>query len=237
MSTTTSDESKSTRLSDQLGERLISVRSWDFAATQDGGDYTVGVKVDYWSEGYFVIADMIRGQWSPGNRDKEVFAAARMDGKQCFIVMEQEPGASGKSVIAYYQKKMRGWTVYPSRPSGNKAVRAQPFAAAAEDGKVLLAKANWNTPLLDEMAVWPKGATLDQVDALAQALNFLDNLDDYWHGGDILTSGDGDAAEIAEEHTTLTEDELDELGGDLADIVRGGREDRDLFRRQPRTFD
>jgi predicted phage terminase large subunit-like protein len=195
------------------------------------------VKVDWWSEGYFVIADLIRGQWSPGNRDKEVFAAARMDGKQCFVVIEEELGASGKSVIHYYQKKMRGWTVYGIKPSGNKAVRAQPFAAASEDGKVLLARANWNTPLLDEMSVWPKGATLDQVDALAHAFNFLDNMGDYWHGGDILTSGDGDAAEIAEEHMILTDDELDELGGDLADIVRGGREDQPLQRRQPRTFD
>ncbi len=216
-----------------LGDLLVSVRSWDFAHTQDGGDWTVGAKLDYRSTGYFVVANIIRGQWSTFNRDKEMYAAAEMDGKDTFVIIERE-GPAGIDVIASIKKRMRGYSVFGINPrtGGAKEIRAQPFSAAAEAGMILVARANWNPAFFDELVTWPKGATLDQVDAVAQAYNFLDHLDDYWHGGDIIASGQGNEEENRIEHTKLGDDELEELGGNLADIIRGIREDPGTRRRR-----
>jgi len=226
---TTDSESEST----PLGELLVSVRSWDFAHTQDGGDWTVGAKIDYWSSRFYVIADIIRGQWSSGKRDAQLYSAAEMDGKDTYVIIEREGGA-GIDVIASIKKRMRGWMVYGINPrtGGAKEIRAQPFAAAAEAGMILVAKANWNAALMDELVTWPKGATKDQVDALAQGYSFIDKMEDRFFGGDLIASGQGSARDIREEHTKLGDEEIDQLGGDLADIIRGIREDPGTRRRR-----
>lgn len=209
-----------------LGNLLVSARSWDFAHTEGGGNWTVGAKIDYWSSQFYVVADIIRGQWSSGNRDKQLYAAAEMDGKGTYVIIEKE-GPAGIDVVTSIKKRMRGYSVYGINPrtGGAKEIRAQPFAAAAEAGMILVAKANWNAALMDELVTWPKGATLDQVDAISQGYNFLDNLNDRFMGGDIIASGQGNAEENRLEHTRLGDDEVDELGGNLADIIKGIRED------------
>ena len=59
-----------------------------------------------------------------------------------------------------------------SEPStGDKAVRAEPFAAQCEAGNVKLLRGNWNEVYIDELTSFPSGAHDDQVDASAAAFS------------------------------------------------------------------
>ena len=53
-------------------ETVSSVRAWDFAATAGGGDYTVGTRIDWTSDPLYVVADVVRGQWAPAQRNKAI---------------------------------------------------------------------------------------------------------------------------------------------------------------------
>ena len=92
------------------------------------------------------------------------------------INIEQEPGSSGETVIDNYQRKfLVGYAVRDDKPTGDKATRAQPLAAAAEAGNVLLVRGTWNRDFLDEIdGVFRGGADHDdQADAASGAHSIL----------------------------------------------------------------
>jgi predicted phage terminase large subunit-like protein len=149
------------------------VRYWDLAATEatkGDPDWTVGVLVGV-KGGIYYVLDVCRLRGSPHEVEKAIQGCAERDGRDVVIVIEQEPGASGKSVIDFLQRGvLRGYAVYADKVTGSKITRAQPLAAAAEAGHVYLLRAHWNGALLDELAVFPNGEHDDQVDALAGAV-------------------------------------------------------------------
>lgn len=149
-------------------------RYWDMAATQDGGDYTVGCKLGLTKEGRWVIADIVRGQWSPRGIEKIVAQVAAIDGVDIPIRIEQEGGSSGKHIIDHYRRTVLvGYNIDGMRPTGDKVVRANPVASAAEAGNVDIVVGRWNVAFLDEVSVFPGGANDDQVDALSGAFGYL----------------------------------------------------------------
>ena len=80
------------------------------------------------TDGTFVIHDVVRGRWTPGMADKTNAQTAAVDGRAVKIREAQEPGASGKSVIANH-KVMAGYD-YDGRPAtGAKTTRWRPLAA------------------------------------------------------------------------------------------------------------
>jgi phage terminase large subunit-like protein len=83
-------------------------RGWDTAGTEGGGDYTVGVKIAK-AHGLYYVEDVRRGQWSPHTVDAEMMRAAFEDGRACRQREEQEPGSSGKSVIAHRVRQLDGY--------------------------------------------------------------------------------------------------------------------------------
>jgi predicted phage terminase large subunit-like protein len=121
------------------------------------------------SEGFFFVEDVLRGQWSPFERDDVILQTAQLDGYGVEIMLEQEPGAAGKSVTAWLQRKLAGHVVRSDRPTGAKEVRAQPYAAQCEARNVKLVAGDWNAAYLDELCVFPYGAHDDQVDASSGA--------------------------------------------------------------------
>jgi predicted phage terminase large subunit-like protein len=148
-------------------------RFWDMAATSDG-DYTVGVKMARSKEGLFYIEDVTRGRWTPFERDKIILQTAQLDGTSVAIYVEQEPGSAGKSVTDAMIRMLVGYPVYAERPTGDKQVRATPFAAQCEAGNVRLVKnVSQNFAFLDELASFPNAKHDDQVDASSGAFNKL----------------------------------------------------------------
>lgn len=149
------------------------IRYWDKAATQGAGDFTVGLRMARTSDGLFVIEDVVRGQWSPGERDKIMLQTARLDGPDIEIVVEREPGSSGVDSIVHTIKMLAGYSVKPDQVTGNKVVRAGPLSSYAESGNIKLVRGSWNKDFLDEITGFPGGEHDDQVDAASGAFNKL----------------------------------------------------------------
>ena len=148
------------------------VRYWDKAATAGGGAYTAGALVGCVGNTYYV-ADVKRGQWSAGERDKIMRQTAEMDGIGVQIVVEQEPGSGGKESAEASIRTLAGFAVYADKVTGDKDVRLEPFAAQAEAGNVRMVRGAWNGAFLDEIAAVPNGRYRDQSDAAGGAFNKL----------------------------------------------------------------
>lgn len=150
-------------------EFITWVRGWDLAATQGGGAYTVGLKLGRRANGRFIIADVVRGQWGPDNRDAAMLAATKMDGRRVTQDVPDDPGAAGTVVVTAIVKLLVGYPVVWSSESGEKDQRAEPAAAQVNIGNVDMIRADWNTPLIEELRAAPNGKYKDQMDALSRA--------------------------------------------------------------------
>ena len=158
--------------------RLRKVRFWDLAATPGGGDYTSGTLMSEDIEtGMFYVEDIRRFQKSARDVELAVRSMAEHDNHPITdvkILIEQEPGASGKALIDHYiHDILKEFIADGRRTTGDKFVRAQPFFAAAEAGKVRLLKGSWNQPFIDEVLMFPDGDYDDQVDSTAGAFTDL----------------------------------------------------------------
>lgn len=154
-----------------------SVRAWDKGSTPGGGDYTAGVLMHAMKDGTFVIENVVRGQWSALEREEQIKATAATDKRSIKtwyeIVIEQEPGSSGRESFEATARNLAGYSVWADRVTGSKEVRAEPFAAQVQAGNVWLVGGLHVQDLLDEMEVFPSGSHDDQVDAAAMAFTRL----------------------------------------------------------------
>ena len=154
------------------------IRFWDRAASTRG-DWTVGTKIRKSPEGFYYILDVVRGRWRSGERDKIIANTAIEDGIEVKQFGEQEPGAAGKDSAKQFEAMMAdiGRSGKCAPASGDKEVRADPMASAAETGKVKLVEhphgKKWTQVWLDEVCVFPFGAHDDQVDSASGAFNKL----------------------------------------------------------------
>ncbi len=177
------------------GLRLV--RSWDFAATErkekkgtggssDEPDYTAGVLIGEYAGAYYIL-DVRRTQANPAEVEELIRATALEDAAAYgvdTVVIEQEPGSSGKTVVYHYAEHvLPEFDVVPSRPRGSKAVRAKPLSGRAKGGNVYLVTGDrqpgdplpeWVEPFLSEIEVFPlPGEKRDQVDATTQGFKYL----------------------------------------------------------------
>lgn len=151
-------------------------RVWDLAATNGGGDYTVGTKLAYnKANGTLYVMNVKRGQWGPKQVEEKVKETAAADGYDCEVVIEQEPGSAGISLISHYNTNVLPSFKVTAIPTvTKKLIRAQPLLAAAENGQVyLLESASWNDPFIREFDTFPGGENDDQVDTTAAGYNHL----------------------------------------------------------------
>lgn len=149
-----------------------SVRGWDTASVEGGGDWTCGAKISQCGQ-TFVVEDVIRGQWGPGKVDDVLHSAATLDGKACRVREEKEGGSAGATVIAARRKRLVGFDYAGIPLSGSKVVRSGPFRAQCEGGNVLLLRGLWNEAYIEELINFPTGLHDDQVDASSAAFNEL----------------------------------------------------------------
>lgn len=151
------------------------VRWWDRAATAGAGDYTAGILMARHNN-TFVVVDVVRGQWSSGERDKLIRQTADMDKQQYGYVRqwtEQEPGSSGKDAAIAFVSNLSGHGASYETSTGSKENRADPFRSQAEIGNVKLMAADWNRIYLDELTSFPHGSNDDMVDASSGSFNKL----------------------------------------------------------------
>lgn len=154
-------------------ENLRLLRSWDMAGTESAGDFTAGYKLALdITTNHFWILDGISVQYSSAKVEALVSATAEDDGVECEILIEQEPGSSGKTVINHYLTHiLAGYAAHSERHTGDKFTRALPFFAACEFKRVHMIKGAWNDKLLDQCTEMPDGKHDDDVDAVTQGYN------------------------------------------------------------------
>ena len=150
------------------------VRAWDLAATEtsqasSAGAYTAGVLMGRTPDGRYIVSDSRRERLSPAGVDRLIRSTAEQDGRAVSISLPQDPGQSGKAQAQYLVKMLAGFRAKASPESGDKITRAEPFAAQAEAGNVLLLRGPWNEAWLDELCMFPGGSFKDQVDASSRA--------------------------------------------------------------------
>ncbi len=77
----------------------------------------------------------------------------------------------------YAVRALTGFVVETPRPTGDKTVRAMPFASQVNAGRVWLARGDWNHDYVEELRHFPNGEFKDQVDGSSQAFKYLFNID------------------------------------------------------------
>jgi len=149
------------------------VRYWDRAATEKGGDWTVGVKMGV-KDGIFFLTDIQRTQSTPKVVEDLIKQTAEVDGLGVEIWMEQEPGSSGVDTIDNYRRRvLAGYTFRGDKVTGSKEERANPVSSQAEAGNIRLVRGTWIGAYLDEVSQFPGGSHDDQVDATSGAFSKL----------------------------------------------------------------
>lgn len=156
------------------GKRL---RAWDKAATEGGGDWSAGVLLARADDGIIFVEDVVRGQWSSGQREAIIQQTADLDrrkfGRDYSIWVEREGGSGGKDSAEITIKNLMGYDVHAENVTGPKDARARPFSAWCEAGNVTLIRGEWNRQYIDELCEFPNGTHDDQVDASSMGFNKL----------------------------------------------------------------
>lgn len=162
----------------ELPKDLTRVRYWDLAATEpeDGKqpDFTEGVLLGMTPDRttYYVI-DNVGGQWDPGDVESKILKTAESDGREVAIGMEQEPGASGKTVTHAYARKLVGYNFSGKPKRSNKVVAFGPFSADCKNKKVIVVRGEWNDAWLFQLEQFPEGRNDDKCDATSGGHTYL----------------------------------------------------------------
>lgn len=152
------------------------IRAWDRAGTEGDGDYTVGLLMAKDNDGVFYVEDVVRGQFDDLECERLIKQTTLTDAARYGDVitwLEQEPGSSGKAVAKITIRALAGHIVKAERSTGDKATRAQPYAAQCGAENVKLVKGAWNAAYLNELTSFPFGAHDDQVDTSSLAFTKL----------------------------------------------------------------
>jgi len=165
------------------------VRYWDRAATENGGDWTVGVLMGRKGD-HFYIEDVVRGQWGSTRRDAIIRATCVEDNLRYPNAVttwaEQEPGSAGKDTTVAFQRLLMPYAAHAEPSTGSKPVRADPLASAFGAGLVHVVRGtrddpgrgdghhrghdhDWYQPYCVEMCMFPAGKHDDQMDASSGA--------------------------------------------------------------------
>jgi predicted phage terminase large subunit-like protein len=175
------------------------VRAWDLAATEpkpgQDPDWSAGVLLGRTKAKQYVVLDVRRLRATPLAVEQLLRRCAEQDGQGVAIRFEEEGGSAGKIASDHLVRNvLAGYACQPVRSTGNKAERAAPLSSMAEAGHVLLLRAPWNGPFLDELCTFPQGAHDDQVDAASLAFAQLARKRRFWLGiqGAIIRDQDED---------------------------------------------
>lgn len=157
----------------------VDVRGWDLASSEKG-DYTVGALMRLTYEDQVVIVrDVARFRLTPGSRDKRIRWIAELDGSGVTHSFPNDPGAAGDAQVHYLKRDtLKGFRVHESPETGDKIVRAIPYATRQENGRAILVQAPWNKAYTKELATVAEdgksgGRHDDQLDASSRGHVFL----------------------------------------------------------------
>ena len=132
--------------------------------------YVEGVKIGKMRDGRYVVAHVDRKQYGTAKRDAFIKNTAAADGMGAAEQsLPQDPGQAGKGQVAALTAMLAGHVVHASPETGDKVVRARPFASQVNSGNVVMVRGTWNADFIAELKMFPNGLNDDQVDAASRA--------------------------------------------------------------------
>lgn len=145
----------------EIPDELAWVRFWDLASTEPkpntDPDFTSGALLGRDPRtGYFYLANVFRFRRSPEATEAAIKKTADRDGVGVPIVLEQEPGSSGKLLIDTWARRvLQGYSVRGLRATGSKIIRATPLQSVIEKGHLMMLEGVFNNQVLDEFEAFP----------------------------------------------------------------------------------
>lgn len=183
--------------------RSLKCRAYDLASTEKAPgkdpDFTASVKMEKDLDGnYYLIGDYVdsfkdddskvhgRFRKRSGQRDNIILEQAKYDGKDCRLVLPEDPGAAAKDAfkekIKFFNKHNIIVKKDPSASNANKLAKFEPFATAAEHGLIYIVRNTFSDEtylrLMEELERFDgqrsgRKKKDDWADAVATAYNHL----------------------------------------------------------------
>lgn len=168
----------------KLRSRFVGeVCAWDFAATENAGDYTVGLHGAVLDDGSIVFLNCFKGRVNPANRMEMMKEAARTVGSSVVFRIPIDPASAGKFEAFFIEKELFPQTVVAKQIHGSKVARATVLAQLVNSGQVRMVRADWNNFVLEQWRNFDRSLVDDAVDAGADAAA---ELYDIWRGGLVI---------------------------------------------------
>ncbi|MEQ4489684.1 MAG: phage terminase large subunit [Dehalococcoides mccartyi] len=156
------------------------IQSWDCSFKDSAGtDYVVG---QVWGRAGAdkYLLDQVRARMDFPASIASILALSAKWPKASAKLIEDK--ANGPAIISTLKHRIAG--LIPIEPAGGKIVRAQAASPDIEAGNVYLPEnTSWVSDFVEECANFPNGAHDDQVDAMSQAINYLNNCNTYFDVG------------------------------------------------------
>ena len=168
------------RVVHSLPDKIVCIaRAWDLAATEitaasPDPDRTASCLMARLKSGQYIILDMQRRALNAAAAReliKNTAAADRALYGNVKIHIPQDPGQAGKAQAKSYGAMLAGYNIETQTVSGSKITRAEPLAAQAQHGNVLILAGAWVDTFIDEAEGFPDALHDDQIDAAADAFN------------------------------------------------------------------
>lgn len=169
------------------------VRFWDLAATEakpgTDPDFTANVEMGIDAQGVLWAIDGDEFRATPADVERRVKDTAALDSRDVEVHIEQEPGASGKSLVDHYARNvLKGFAVYGVRSTGDKITRAKPASAAVQNGIVRFVRGAWLTRLIDRLTTFGlPGVHDDYADAFAGSHRALTGDAPEWQSEELVS--------------------------------------------------
>jgi predicted phage terminase large subunit-like protein len=165
----------------ELPEMFAKVRVWDPAASEGGGDWSVGTLTGKGSDGNYYVLDV---QWFKKSGDQVLEAAtltADIDGYSVPIFVEQERAGAGKAIVALWSREMPAHQVEAAKADGSKEDRAKPYSQLQQSGRVFIPHDDegeeWVGEFIDQhrkmMGDGRRGKHDDMIDPVAYGIRHL----------------------------------------------------------------
>lgn len=154
---------------------LIRCRAWDFAYTEDRGDYTasaMGVvdRNDPDFENMLYVIDVTEAQVK--NPLSEYGKCLQLDPRDLHIRVPRDPGGGNRTADEAITMAT-GRCISDWRPTTKKESTWIPLANWVNAGRVRFVKGPWNQKLKDQMNVAPRGKHDDMIDACTELYSYL----------------------------------------------------------------
>jgi predicted phage terminase large subunit-like protein len=153
---------------------ITQTRHWDLAAsTKTQADYSVGARGGVDTDGNVYVTDLVRGRWEWPALIRIIRDTALSDGPEVNQSIETAGTQKGMLDLLLAEPALMGIAFRGVTPTADKITRAQPLLARAEQGKLILKRAEWNATMIDEFCAFPEVEHDDQVDAVSGMLTAI----------------------------------------------------------------